>query len=287
MPKILKFSEYDKSMDQAFEIIENICNPKINESNVDDSLIKSICHKLSRDLKFNTGLIFSFGTGITVMYPIVDGLIKNGSLKFESTPENIVLICITSLAITYLEEVKNKPGDERIECEECKGKNKKCKSCDGTGWIKSVVTKRDAQTMLEELRMRGIGNGIVKKFVSSFKAIGEFFNILFRGTPYVVTGLIDMFSYTTFLLPAMNAIHALVGKYDLTLDTIVSNLLSVGVGVGTIVMKQGITWLVNKLRKSLNIKSIGRDLETPVAVRPYDIIDNETEIEDSKLIKEQ
>lgn len=287
MNKILRYREYDRSIDQAFELIETICNPSINESNVDDSLIKSVGRKLSRDLKFNFGLITSFGTGINVMYPIVDRLIKNGNFKIEMTPETTILVCITALSITYLEEIKNKTGEEKIVCSDCGGVEGGCKSCKGKGYTNSIVTKKDAQTMLEELKMRGIGNGIVKKFVSAFQSLGNFLQILFRGTPYVVTGLIDMFSYTALLIPTMNAIYALIGKYDLNLETIVSNLLSIGVGVGTIIAKQGVTWLITKLRKSLHLRGLGKDIDVPTVVRPYDIIDDTDELDDAKLIKEQ
>ena len=88
------------------------------------------------------------------MYPIVDGLIKNGVLKVEPTMENIVLVSIAALTITYLEESKNKVGDSEVPCD-CKIKSKDCKNCGGTGMIKSVVTKQDARTILEELKLRG------------------------------------------------------------------------------------------------------------------------------------
>ncbi len=273
MVKVLKFNEYDKSEELANEIIESICNPQINEStSIDDSIIKKILKNLSRDLKFNIGLVSTFGAGIKVMYPIIENLINNGSLKIEMTSENIILLCITSLSITYLEETQNKAGDKITQ--------------DG---VESVVTKSDAQTMLEELKMRGVGNGLVKKFVSAFKSIGSFFKILFRGTPYVITGLIDMFGYTAILIPCMNTISSFIGKYDITVDTVASNLLSVGVGLTAIVAKQGVSWLVGKIKKSLNIKNLGDGLDKPISVMPYEIIDGETENIDkrSKLIKEQ
>jgi hypothetical protein len=286
MAKILKFNDYNVSEDRASEMIENICNPQINESAIDDSLIKKILKGLSKDLKFNYGLVFTFGTGIRFMYPIIENLIRNGSLKIEMTPENIVLLCVTALSITYLEESQNKAGDAKIACH-CGGDDS-CPKCNGDGFIDSEVTKKDAQTMLEELKMRGIGNGIVKKFVDGFKSIGKFFSVLLKGTPYVVTGLIDMFGYTALLLPAMNAISAFVGKYDITVDTLSANLISMGIGVGTLVAKQGVTWLIDKLKKSLNIKGMNVKVDTPTAVRPYDIVDTEFDnLADNKLIKEQ
>lgn len=269
MSKVLKYSEYNQSEERAFEIVEMICNSQMNESNLSDNF-NSIAKKLSYDLKFNFGLVATFGAGIKMMIPVVNSFIKTGSFNFELNQENLILLTITVAAIIYLEETANKAGDViNAQGEE------------------SIVTKKDAQTMLEELKMRGIGQGIVKKFVSAFISIGKFFKTLFRGTPYVVNGLLDMFGYTSLLIPCMNALSAFIGKYDITIENVATNLLSLGVGVGALLAKQGVTWLVDKINKSLNLK-IDKDLEKPVEMRPFDIIDGETDnLDKSKLIKEQ
>jgi hypothetical protein len=269
MSRVLKWNEYRISEERALEVIESICNPIINESN-DDKLFYTISKKLARDLKFNIGLILTFGTGIKLMIPVVNNLIKTGTLNFEVSAENIILLTITVAGIIYLEETSNKAGDD-INSE----------------GEKSIVTKRDVQTMLEELKMRGIGQGIVKKFVSSFLSIGTFFKNLLKKTPFVINGLLDMFGYTSLMLPCMNAISSFIGKYDITIETIATNLLSVGVGVGALMAKQGVTWLVNKLKKSLNIEGDTSNLKRAVEIRPYDIIDSDISVDNSKLIKEQ
>ena len=110
--RVLNFEKYQIAED----FCESIANPKINES-LENSEVLSILKKLSQDLKFNYGLVFTFGVGVRVMYPIVEELIKNGNFKVEATKENIVLVCIAALTITYLEESKNKSGDEQIPCD--------------------------------------------------------------------------------------------------------------------------------------------------------------------------
>lgn len=270
MSKILKYKDYSLSEERALELIQNICKPQMNESK-SWSNFKSISSKLSKDLKFNFGLVVTFGAGIKVMLPVINKFIQNGTFNFEFNEENLILLTITVVSIFYLEETANKAGDEV--------------NVDGE---KSVVTKRDAQTMLEELKMRGIGQGIVKKFVSALSAISKFFKMLFRGTPYVVNGLLDMFGYTALMVPCMNALSAFIGKYDLTIETISANLLSLGVGVGALLAKQGVSWLVKNISRGLGIKNLGKDLEKPVEMRPFDIVDGETDnLEKSKLIKEQ
>ena len=275
--RVLNFEKYQIAED----FCESIANPKINES-LENSEVMSILKKLSQDLKFNYGLVFTFGVGVRVMYPIVEELIKNGNFKVEATKENIVLVCIAALTITYLEESKNKSGDEQIPCD-CETKKTDCEICDGTGMVKSIVKKRDARTILEELKLRGIGNGIIKKLVECFKFLGNILKTFFKNTPYVINGLIDMLAYTAILVPAMNGISAIVGKYDLTVDTLMGNAASLILGISAFLSNYVFDWLVKKF-KNVDDKS----LDTPTAVKPYEIIDQESDnLKDNKLIKEQ
>ena len=281
--KVLSYKQYQMAEDLA----NFIANPIINESDDKDTQIDSILKKLSNDLRFNYGLVFTFGVGVRAMYPIVEGLIKNGVLKVEPTMENIVLVSIAALTITYLEESKNKVGDPEVPCD-CKSKSKDCKNCGGTGMIKSVVTKQDARTILEELKLRGIGNGIIKKMAECFKFLGNILKDLFKNTPYIVNGLIDMLGYTSILIPAMNGISAIIGKYDITMDTLIGNTSAIVLGISIFLSKYGFDWLVNKFKNKFGFNTKG--LDVPTAVRSYDIVDSVTDEETlggNKLIKEQ
>jgi len=281
--KVLSYKQYQMAEDLA----NFIANPIINESDDKDTQIDGILKKLSNDLRFNYGLVFTFGVGVKAMYPIVEGLIKNGVLKVEPTMENIVLVSIAALTITYLEESKNKVGDSEVPCD-CKTKSKDCKNCGGTGMIKSVVTKQDARTILEELKLRGIGNGIIKKMAECFKFLGNILKDLFKNTPYIVNGLIDMLGYTSILIPAMNGISAIIGKYDITMDTLIGNASAIVLGVSIFLSKYGFDWLVNKFKNKFGFNTKGLDI--PTAVRSYDIVDSDTDQETlggNKLIKEQ
>lgn len=259
MYKVLKYSEFNKSDDMSEYFLDTLFNPPINES-ISDSKIKSITKKLATDLKFNFKLVLVFGVGVRAMYPVVENLIKNGKIDIEMSMENIILLCITSIAITYLDESDNKTGDVN-------------------------VTKKDAQTMLTELKLRGVGNGIVKKIVEGFKAIGKFFKEFFKKTPIAINGLISMFGYTSILIPAMNAISAFVGKYDITIESLAANLLSLGIGASSFLATQGVNYLINKLKKSLNVKGLPNEIKD-VDIR-QDISDGETDNVKGKLIKER
>jgi hypothetical protein len=224
MTKIFKFKEHEKWCGIANNLIEDILNPRLLESSENSEGIVSILKNLQKDLNFNVKLIFTFGTGIASMYPIVLNLIQNQKLKIDASPENISLLTLTSVVILSMEMQKD-----------------------------SEVTKEEVKNLLTELKLRGIGNGIVKKMVNSFKSIGNLLTILFKNTSKTVRNIIDMFAYTSLLIPTMNAINTIVSNYDWTMDTIIGNLSSLGIGIMTFLAKNGWDYLVKKLKNKTEI----------------------------------
>lgn len=273
--KILRYQEHYSSESMTKDILEFLFNDIINESSKIPDNINKILKSLSKDLKFNYGLVLTFGVGVRAMFPIIENLIKNSNINVELNTENVVLITLATISITYLEESGNKTGIERVPCTKCSGKG--CKECKN-GFIDSKVTKSDTNTILEELKLRGIGNGIIKKLVACFKSIGSIVKILFKNSKYIINGLMNMLAYTAILLPTMNAISFLIGKYDLTIDTLVGNFLSLGVGITTFIAKNGINYLINKFKDRFDLP-----IDTKVTHR-----ETETDkINDHELIKEQ
>lgn len=268
--KVLKFKEYTKFDTMAEELIEMLSNPPINEDKNQDSGWKQILNKVFSDLGLNFALITTFGTGIAAMFPIVVELIENNNLNLDSTKENMLLLTITAVAITYLEERKNKTTKVQID-------------------MSDQEIKENAQSLLAELKLRGIGNGIVKKVVKSFQAIGNLIKIVFKNVNNVINGFVDMFAYTSLLLPCMNVLASFIDKYSLNLDTLQGNFLSIGVGVLTIISKNGIDYMIKKLGDKFNLKKdkIMQDLdESPIKKYPHpSFVDVEGENPESELIK--
>jgi hypothetical protein len=246
--KLLKYGDYSQEVitEEFLRLLSE--NSILEGKKIDPSKIDEVLRTLSRDLKFNLGLVFTFGTGVKVIYPIVNTFIENGLIKVEPTVENIVLICITTLTIIYLEEKNNKSGDQHIECDVCHGKDNSCDVCHGHGHIISQVTKADAQTLLTELKMRGVGNGVIKNLVKLFHKVGDLGKTLidgikkaksigstfFRNIPVVIDGFLDMIGYTQLLIPILNAISVLSGTYNLTWDNLWTNLATIGGGLLTL-----------------------------------------------------
>ena len=176
------------------------------------------------------------------MAPVVERLINNMKLSIDVTPENIVLLTITALSIAYIEEkvIKKEEG-----CEE---------------------DKKESRSLLEELKLRGIGNTIVKKLLNCLKSIVNIFGLVWKHKIGIVETLSELFTYTALFIPTMNAILYIVGKYDLTLDTMAGNFLSIGMGISTSAAKNAISSLVNKLKDKLSnkeVKKIKDEIEIP------------------------
>lgn len=256
MTKILKFKEHENWYNLAENLIEGIINPPILESTENEEEISSILKNLQKDLNFNIKLIFTFGTGIASMYPIVLGLIKNQNLKVDLTTENIVLLTLTSVVILALETQKDMD-----------------------------LSKEDVKTLLTELKLRGIGNGIVKKMVNCLKSLGNVVGLLFKNTPNVIRSLVDMFAYTSLLIPTMNALSTIVNQYDWTMDTIIGNLSSLGIGILTFLAKNGFDYLVNKLKKKVKLNPELDKMSKTGNVEVGDVEDYD--VGNSKLIREQ
>jgi hypothetical protein len=256
MTKILKFKEHENWYNLAENLIEGIINPPLLESTENEEEISSILKNLQKDLNFNIKLIFTFGTGIASMYPIVLSLIENQNLKVDLTTENIVLLTLTSVVILALETQKDMD-----------------------------LSKEDAKTLLTELKLRGIGNGIVKKMVNCLKSLGNVVGLLFKNTPKVIRNLVDMFAYTSLLIPTMNALSSIVNDYGWTMDTIIGNLSSLGIGILTFLAKNGFDYLVNKLKKKVKLNPELDKMSKTDNVEVGDVEDYDAG--NAKLIREQ
>ena len=105
----------------------------------------------------------------------------------------------------------------------------------------------------------------------------------------------DMFTYSAIAIPTLNAIDYMIGKYNMTVDTLPSNFMSLGVGITTIIAKYGINFLIDKLKSKLKLNKNDilndiDDVSDPAFKDEHpDLIDqiNSDSISKEKLINEQ
>jgi len=249
---------------QEFSLIDQISNDFINSL---DSFIKEsdqsyskIQSKILSDLKLNTKLALAFGTGISALYPFVDKLIRNMKIdSIDVTADKVVLLTICAFTIVYLEEKKFKDHKEE-----------------------DLLTK-DSKSMLEELRMMGIGNGIVKNLVKLFKSIVNIFTLIGKHISAIVSGFVDMFAYASLLIPILNGLLYISGKYDLNIDTFLQNFSGILMGVGTIITKHGIASILDKIKLKINKKKVLREIDTSI-IKKISTYDSDN---DGEMINEQ
>ena len=267
MNRIKRYNDY-YSEQLAIEFIDAL-ESSVNESDENNGDYKSVQNKIISDLKLNFRLIGTFGAGISSFYPIVNAIMQNTPLEVEKTTEVIVMMTISAVSIIYLEERKYRDSKEE-----------------------EVITK-DSKSLLEELKMRGVGNGIVKKLIKSLTSVKSIFYLIGKHLGAVVGGFIDMFGYTSILIPIMNGVLFLIGKYDLNIETLPQNFIGLGVGVGTIIAKHGIIELVKKIKNKLGLgdkvaKEVVDEVETPIIQKFGDMTYGDaTSTENGDLIKEQ
>lgn len=263
--KIQKFNSFSNQDSMTEDFINSFDKMLIEAT--DENTYKSVEKKVISDLKLNTRLVFTFGAGIGGLYPIIDKLMKNTmSLQsVELTPETIVMLTMSSFAIIYIEEKKFK--DEKEE----------------------QILIKDSKSLLEELKMRGVGNGIVKKVMKVIASIKNIFSLIAKHLGAIVENIVDMFAYTSLLIPIMNGVLYVVGKYELNLDTICENFLGLAMGIGTVIAKHGILAIINKIkdRFKINPKEVIDEIETPIQIQKFSTFGETEEQQQGDLIKEQ
>ena len=260
--KVKRFLQYSMQDSMVFDFI-NSFDGLITES--DETEYKKIQKKVIMDLRLNSNLSLTFGTGIQALYPVVNKLMTNMKISsIDITPDKVVLLTICAFTIVYLEEKKFRDGTEE-----------------------DILTK-DSKSMLEELKMMGIGNGIVKKVVKIFKSVVGIFSLIGKHLDAVVKGFVDMFAYTAILIPIMNGILYIVGKYELNTDSFLENFAALTMGVGTLIAKNGIISIIDKLKDRINTKDkkkIVDEVDTTIIKKVSDFTLNP--IIDGEMINEQ
>ena len=293
---IVKFNEYNHGRSMAMDFLKNLDTP-INESvdkeeylRIQQEEIEKLKSGVKGDIKLNFNLIGTFGAGIGALYPIVDSLISLNSPNMDA--RTIVLLTIAAVYLIVLEENKHSKNNE-------------------DGNRKQMLS--EVKVILSELQLAGFPNAntgskngsdntILSKVVECLKATKKIFFTLIKGIRKIGlmdtleffmranaslrTGFIDMIAYTAMLVPVMNGINAIIGIYNMNLETFIMNVSIFSAGITSILVKHGIGFLMNKLKDVLNISSKDKerlkkeveDIEVPLIKKVGDIDSDGNEI---------
>jgi hypothetical protein len=297
---IAKFDEYNLNREMVIEFFRNL-DTNINESvereeykRIQNDEIDKFKSNVKGDIELNFNLIGTFGAGIGALYPIVDNLISKTIPNIDT--RTIVLLTIAAVYLIILEE------------------NKHSKTNDD-GNRKSMLA--ETKVILSELQLAGFPNAntgskngsdntVLSKVVDCLKATKKIFFVFIKGIKKIGlidtleffmrggaslrTGFMDMISYTAMLVPVMNGINAIIGVYNMDVNTFLMNLSMFSTGIISLMLKHGIGLLMNKLKDFLKLSDKDKerlkreieDIEVPLIKKVSDIDD-----EGHDLIKEQ
>ena len=164
----------------------------INENLLLECKLKTIFwhavhNKVVQKWGLNLYFVGTFQMGVTILYPIIDALVKNSQYP-DVTPEKIVLMTIFS--ITQILR----------------------------------MTSDDIKKMREELEEDGLIT-LTEKIKESLLSVYKIFTFVSRSFGKVVDVFTDMLAYVSLCVPVASAITEMVSKDGLNLDTLPRKVL--------------------------------------------------------------
>jgi hypothetical protein len=198
-------------------LIERFDYQSILESNK-NSLYKTVHNKTVSKLALNLYFVGTFQMGVTILYPIVEALVKNTNIPQIITPEHIVLMTIFSISqILY-------------------------------------VANDDVKKIREELEKDNLLQ-VVDKVKKSLMSIFKIFKFVSRSFGKIVDVFTDMLAYLALGAPIYMAVLEIISKEGLNLETLPQKVMILGGGAALFAFKSLIETIValvkNKLMKNL------------------------------------
>lgn len=178
-------------------------NNKIN-------VYKTIQDKTIKKLSLNLYFVGTFQMGVTVIYPVVEALVKNSGIP-DVTPTTIVLLTI--FAITQILSIHT----------------------EDTRKIKAELEKENLLTIAED----------VKKSLLSIHKIFSFVGRSFGKTIDVFT---DMLAYVGLGAPVFMALMEIISKEGLNLQTLPQKVIVFGAGAGIYWLKSLVETIVEMIK---------------------------------------
>lgn len=236
MIKIKNFENYNSE----------IGNSKIDyKNNGLDEEYQVIKKELIKDLKIDLKLLNNFENSIDILIPFVKNILKN-TKNIEVNKQNTVLTSISISFIIYLEKEKNN-DEEKL----------------------TKVSK----SLLEELRLRGIGNGIIKDIIKSLDIIKNLIAFFYKYFKKDIITFTQLFSLKNIDC-AFHNISSIVSEYDMSIENINQNFNNIITGNSSVILKKDIIKLLDcfeELNKSKIINSINFKDDDIISYKAFDV----------------
>ena len=177
------------------------------------SIYKSIQDKTISKLSLNLYFAATYTWGVTMLYPIVDALVKNSDVP-DITPQQIVLL--TLFSITQILNMAN----------------------------------NDVKKIKEELEKDGI-LPLAEKVKSSLLSVHKLFSFVSRSFGKVIDSFIDMVAYVGLGVPFTTAIVELISKEGLNLETLPQKAMVLGGAAGIYGIKSIVETIIDLIKNKM------------------------------------
>ena len=200
------------------------------KENLNVSKYKTLYNQITKELNVNLYFTATFGTTISMFYPIFAELVNNSNLSYTVSLKDIVLLSVASLAILFKENRHQ---------------------------VNKLTTVIEEKGYTELLKKFG-------EFLTSSKSL---FQAFAKNSGKVVISIVDMFSYTALFVPFYLGLLDIIDAYNIGLDSFTPAIttsglaLSTGIGLLTISVKHLMSLLIKKIGKLTKKKAISESLD--------------------------
>jgi hypothetical protein len=177
------------------------------------SIYKSIQDKTISKLSLNLYFAATYTWGVTMLYPIVDALVKNSDVP-DITPQQIVLL--TLFSITQILNMAN----------------------------------NDVKKIKVELEKDGILT-LAEKVKSSLLSVHKLFSFVSRSFGKVIDSFIDMVAYVGLGVPFTTAIVEIISKEGLNLETLPQKAMVLGGAAGIYGIKSIVETIIDLIKNKM------------------------------------
>lgn len=261
MVKINTFKQY--------EFIDNMLtniNYKLSKTNelkeIEGDKNKELIKKISKDLKVDLSQLKDFDKSISIFLPTIESILNNVS-NIENNDEVNILSTMATSFIIYLEKEENSNEE--------------------------YLTKA-SRTLLEELKLRGVGNGVIKKIIKSLESIKNFISFLYSYKNKDIDSFSDLISIKG-IKNVFKILSDIILEYKMSNEDIVMNFNNISTGATLSISKDKINDIINTLRDldKLNKSKISKDIESQnTDIKGFSTYYNDGEIpEGTEIIQEQ
>ena len=177
------------------------------------SIYKSIQDKTISKLSLNLYFAATYTWGVTMLYPIIDALVKNSDVP-NITPQQIVLLTLFSIT-----QILNMANND----------------------VKKIKAELDKDGLVP----------LAEKVKKSLLSVHKLFSFVSRSFGKVIDSFIDMVAYVGLGVPFTTAIVELISKEGLNLDTLPQKAMVLGGAAGIYGIKSIVETIIDLIKNKM------------------------------------